>query len=132
MGVVVQSLNLSLMSPSPVSLAQITPTTFGDLRLANGHSAHRRRIASGSPPSGLQDWLSVFQVRRPVQYPHGIAEPVVQTRPVQEQLTSLKKPQLFRLAQVDMDLKSCAVANCAHHSCQSRLDWYHRTFVMLT
>ncbi|TNN32503.1 F-box/WD repeat-containing protein 7 [Liparis tanakae] len=38
-----------------------TPTTFGDLRLANGHSAQRRRVTSGPPPSGLQDWLHTFQ-----------------------------------------------------------------------
>ncbi|CAG5929442.1 F-box/WD repeat-containing protein 7-like isoform 2-T2 [Menidia menidia] len=46
---------------SPSSLAQATPTTFGDLRLANGHSAQRRRVTSGPPPSGLQDWLHTFQ-----------------------------------------------------------------------
>ncbi|XP_038123139.1 F-box/WD repeat-containing protein 7-like [Cyprinodon tularosa] len=46
---------------SPSSLAQATPTTFGDLRLANGHSAQRRRVNSGPPPSGLQDWLLTFQ-----------------------------------------------------------------------
>lgn len=72
MEVLVQTLNFSLISPSPLSLAQTTPTTFGDLRLANGHSAHRRRVASGSPPSGLQDWLNVFQVRRPVLFSHRI------------------------------------------------------------
>lgn len=47
---------------SPSSLVQATPTTFGDLRLANGHSAQRRRVTSGPPPSGLQDWLHTFQV----------------------------------------------------------------------
>lgn len=47
---------------SPSSLVQATPTTFGDLRLANGHSAQRRRVTSGPPPSGLQDWLHIFQV----------------------------------------------------------------------
>ncbi|XP_037615029.1 F-box/WD repeat-containing protein 7-like isoform X2 [Sebastes umbrosus] len=47
---------------SPASLVQATtPTTFGDLRLANGHSAQRRRVTSGPPPSGLQDWLHIFQ-----------------------------------------------------------------------
>ncbi|XP_068164433.1 F-box/WD repeat-containing protein 7-like isoform X2 [Antennarius striatus] len=46
---------------SPSNLVQATPTTFGDLRLANGHSAQRRRITSGPPPSGLQDWLLTFQ-----------------------------------------------------------------------
>ncbi|XP_068569270.1 F-box/WD repeat-containing protein 7-like isoform X1 [Cebidichthys violaceus] len=47
---------------SPASLVQsTTPTTFGDLRLANGHSAQRRRVTSGPPPSGLQDWLHTFQ-----------------------------------------------------------------------
>ncbi|KAM7366581.1 hypothetical protein PAMP_016013 [Pampus punctatissimus] len=46
---------------SPSSLVQATPTTFGDLRLANGHSAQRRRVTSGPPPSGLQDWLHIFQ-----------------------------------------------------------------------
>uniref|UniRef100_A0A673AGA8 F-box domain-containing protein n=1 Tax=Sphaeramia orbicularis TaxID=375764 RepID=A0A673AGA8_9TELE len=55
--------NLSHMFPlhSPSSLIQATPTTFGDLRLANGHSAQRRRVTSGPPPSGLQDWLHIFQ-----------------------------------------------------------------------
>ncbi|XP_014186986.2 F-box/WD repeat-containing protein 7, partial [Haplochromis burtoni] len=47
---------------SPSSLVQATPTTFGDLRLANGHSAQRRRVTSGPPPSGLQDWLHTFQM----------------------------------------------------------------------
>lgn len=51
---------LSFSSPS--SVVQATPTTFGDLRLANGHSAQRRRVTSGPPPSGLQDWLHIFQV----------------------------------------------------------------------
>ncbi|KAG7232691.1 hypothetical protein INR49_008211 [Caranx melampygus] len=46
---------------NPSSLVQATPTTFGDLRLANGHSAQRRRVTSGPPPSGLQDWLHTFQ-----------------------------------------------------------------------
>uniref|UniRef100_A0A8P4KBH0 F-box/WD repeat-containing protein 7 n=1 Tax=Dicentrarchus labrax TaxID=13489 RepID=A0A8P4KBH0_DICLA len=46
---------------SPSSLVPATPTTFGDLRLANGHSAQRRRVTSGPPPSGLQDWLHIFQ-----------------------------------------------------------------------
>uniref|UniRef100_A0A671TT70 F-box/WD repeat-containing protein 7 n=1 Tax=Sparus aurata TaxID=8175 RepID=A0A671TT70_SPAAU len=50
---------LSLSSPS--CLVQAPPTTFGDLRLANGHSAQRRRVTSGPPPSGLQDWLHIFQ-----------------------------------------------------------------------
>uniref|UniRef100_A0A3Q3WDN4 F-box domain-containing protein n=1 Tax=Mola mola TaxID=94237 RepID=A0A3Q3WDN4_MOLML len=36
--------NVSL--PSPSSLVQATPTTFGDLRLANGHSAQRRHVTS--------------------------------------------------------------------------------------
>lgn len=68
----VPTLCLSLSS-SPSSLLQATPTTFGDLRLANGHSAQRRRVTSGPPPSGLQDWLHTFQVgvepawRRPVR-----------------------------------------------------------------
>ncbi|XP_029027506.1 F-box/WD repeat-containing protein 7-like isoform X2 [Betta splendens] len=47
---------------SPSALVQATPTTFGDLRLANGHSAQRRRVTSGPPPSGLQDWLHTFQM----------------------------------------------------------------------
>ncbi|XP_063325725.1 F-box/WD repeat-containing protein 7-like isoform X1 [Pelmatolapia mariae] len=47
---------------SPSSLVQATPTTFGDLRLANGHSAQRRRVTSGPPPSGLQEWLHTFQM----------------------------------------------------------------------
>ncbi|XP_055757243.1 F-box/WD repeat-containing protein 7-like [Salvelinus fontinalis] len=46
------------LSPVPF---QTTPTTFGDLRAANGHSAQRRRVTSGPPPSGLQDWLHTFQ-----------------------------------------------------------------------
>ncbi|XP_022059183.2 F-box/WD repeat-containing protein 7-like isoform X1 [Acanthochromis polyacanthus] len=46
----------------PSSLVQATPTTFGDLRLANGHSAQRRRVTSGPPPTGLQDWLHTFQM----------------------------------------------------------------------
>ncbi|CAL9694345.1 unnamed protein product [Knipowitschia caucasica] len=46
---------------SPASLAPATPTTFGDLRVANGHSAQRRRVTSGPPPTGLQDWLRTFQ-----------------------------------------------------------------------
>ncbi|XP_033970193.1 F-box/WD repeat-containing protein 7-like [Trematomus bernacchii] len=51
-----------LSLPSPASLVQATtPTTFGDLRLANGLSAQRRRVTSGPPPSGLQDWLHIFQ-----------------------------------------------------------------------
>ncbi|XP_077399710.1 F-box/WD repeat-containing protein 7-like [Vanacampus margaritifer] len=40
---------------------QSAPTTFGELRLANGHSAQRRRVTSGPPPRGLQDWLHTFQ-----------------------------------------------------------------------
>lgn len=46
---------------SPSSLVQATPTTFGDLRVANGHSAQRRRVTSGPPPTGLQEWLHTFQ-----------------------------------------------------------------------
>ncbi|XP_010863387.1 F-box/WD repeat-containing protein 7 isoform X1 [Esox lucius] len=49
------------LSPSSLVPFQTTPTTFGDLRAANGHSAQRRRVTSGPPPSGLQDWLHVFQ-----------------------------------------------------------------------
>ncbi|XP_041724033.1 F-box/WD repeat-containing protein 7 isoform X2 [Coregonus clupeaformis] len=48
-------------SPSSLVPFQTTPTTFGDLRAANGHSAQRRRVTSGPPPSGLQDWLHTFQ-----------------------------------------------------------------------
>nr|XP_049597616.1 F-box/WD repeat-containing protein 7 [Syngnathus scovelli] len=40
---------------------QSPPTTFGELRLANGHSAQRRRVTSGPPPRGLQDWLHTLQ-----------------------------------------------------------------------
>ncbi|XP_030193534.1 F-box/WD repeat-containing protein 7 isoform X1 [Gadus morhua] len=47
--------------PSSLAPFQATPTTFGELRLANGHSAQRRRVTSGPPPSGLQDWLHIFQ-----------------------------------------------------------------------
>lgn len=39
-----------------------TPTTFGDLRAANGQGQQRRRITSVQPPSGLQEWLKMFQV----------------------------------------------------------------------
>lgn len=46
---------------SPASLVQATPTTFGELRVANGLSAQRRRVNSGPPPSGLQEWLHTFQ-----------------------------------------------------------------------
>ncbi|XP_045569704.1 F-box/WD repeat-containing protein 7 isoform X2 [Salmo salar] len=49
------------LSPSSLVPFQTTPTTFGDLRAANGHSAQRRRVTSGPPPSGLQDWLHTFQ-----------------------------------------------------------------------
>uniref|UniRef100_A0A673WHN0 F-box/WD repeat-containing protein 7-like n=1 Tax=Salmo trutta TaxID=8032 RepID=A0A673WHN0_SALTR len=49
------------LSPSSFVPFQTTPTTFGDLRAANGHSAQRRRVTSGPPPSGLQDWLHTFQ-----------------------------------------------------------------------
>ncbi|XP_062239962.1 F-box/WD repeat-containing protein 7-like isoform X1 [Platichthys flesus] len=48
-----------LRPPRPV---QVTPTTFCDLRLANGHSAQRRQVTSGPPPSGLQDWLHTFKM----------------------------------------------------------------------
>ncbi|CAL8378447.1 unnamed protein product [Boreogadus saida] len=47
--------------PSSLAPFQATATTFGELRLANGHSAQRRRVTSGPPPSGLQDWLHIFQ-----------------------------------------------------------------------
>ncbi|XP_055012093.1 F-box/WD repeat-containing protein 7-like [Boleophthalmus pectinirostris] len=46
---------------SPSSLAPATPTTFGELRVANGHSAQRRRVTSGPPPAGLAEWLRAFQ-----------------------------------------------------------------------
>lgn len=39
-----------------------TPTTFGDLRAANGQGQQRRRITSIQPPTGLQEWLKMFQV----------------------------------------------------------------------
>uniref|UniRef100_A0AAQ4NVT8 F-box/WD repeat-containing protein 7 n=1 Tax=Gasterosteus aculeatus aculeatus TaxID=481459 RepID=A0AAQ4NVT8_GASAC len=46
---------------SPATLVQSTaPPAFDDLRLAGGLSA-RRRVSSGPPPSGLQDWLRTFQ-----------------------------------------------------------------------
>nr|XP_046176463.1 F-box/WD repeat-containing protein 7-like isoform X2 [Oncorhynchus gorbuscha] len=51
----------SYLSPCSLVPFQTTPTTFGDLRAANGHSAQRRRVTSGPPPSGLQDWLHTFQ-----------------------------------------------------------------------
>ncbi|XP_039221508.1 F-box/WD repeat-containing protein 7 isoform X1 [Crotalus tigris] len=38
-----------------------TPTTFGDLRAANGQGQQRRRITSIQPPTGLQEWLKMFQ-----------------------------------------------------------------------
>lgn len=38
-----------------------TPTTFGDLRAANGQGQQRRRITSVQPPAGLQEWLKMFQ-----------------------------------------------------------------------
>ncbi|XP_036914287.1 F-box/WD repeat-containing protein 7 isoform X1 [Sturnira hondurensis] len=38
-----------------------TPTTFGDLRAANGQGQQRRRITSVQPPTGLQEWLKTFQ-----------------------------------------------------------------------
>ncbi|KAG9344055.1 hypothetical protein JZ751_012533, partial [Albula glossodonta] len=38
-----------------------TPTTFGDLRAANGQGQQRRRITSIQPPAGLQEWLRTFQ-----------------------------------------------------------------------
>ncbi|XP_059501278.1 F-box/WD repeat-containing protein 7 isoform X2 [Stegostoma tigrinum] len=38
-----------------------TPTTFGDLRAANGQGQQRRRITSVQPPPELQDWLKTFQ-----------------------------------------------------------------------
>uniref|UniRef100_A0A8C7J7P5 F-box/WD repeat-containing protein 7-like n=1 Tax=Oncorhynchus kisutch TaxID=8019 RepID=A0A8C7J7P5_ONCKI len=54
-------LSLYLYCGVTQSLTGTTPTTFGDLRAANGHSAQRRRVTSGPPPSGLQDWLHTFQ-----------------------------------------------------------------------
>uniref|UniRef100_A0A8C7IZ16 F-box/WD repeat-containing protein 7-like n=1 Tax=Oncorhynchus kisutch TaxID=8019 RepID=A0A8C7IZ16_ONCKI len=53
--------DISYCGPSSFVPFQTTPTTFGDLRAANGHSAQRRRVTSGPPPSGLQDWLHTFQ-----------------------------------------------------------------------
>ncbi|XP_064200656.1 F-box/WD repeat-containing protein 7 isoform X1 [Anguilla rostrata] len=49
--------------PSPTGLVPYpaTPTTFGDLRAANGQGQQRRRITSIQPPSGLQEWLRTFQ-----------------------------------------------------------------------
>nr|KAF6348480.1 F-box and WD repeat domain containing 7 [Myotis myotis] len=45
-----------------------TPTTFGDLRAANGQGQQRRRITSVQPPTGLQEWLKMFQVTCLTQY----------------------------------------------------------------
>ncbi|XP_078397494.1 F-box/WD repeat-containing protein 7 isoform X16 [Cetorhinus maximus] len=39
-----------------------TPTTFGDLRAANGQGQQRRRITTVQPPPELQDWLKTFQL----------------------------------------------------------------------
>ncbi|XP_051982323.1 F-box/WD repeat-containing protein 7 isoform X2 [Xyrauchen texanus] len=48
--------------PSPTRLPYpATPTTFGDLRAANGQGQQRRRITSIQPPTGLQEWLRTFQ-----------------------------------------------------------------------
>ncbi|KPP80228.1 F-box/WD repeat-containing protein 7-like [Scleropages formosus] len=49
--------------PSPTGLVPYpaTPTTFGDLRAANGQGQQRRRIPSIPPPTGLQEWLRTFQ-----------------------------------------------------------------------
>ncbi|XP_051993250.1 F-box/WD repeat-containing protein 7-like isoform X2 [Xyrauchen texanus] len=48
--------------PSPTGLLYpATPTTFGDLRAANGQGQQRRRITSIQPPTGLQEWLRTFQ-----------------------------------------------------------------------
>ncbi|XP_023683461.1 F-box/WD repeat-containing protein 7 isoform X1 [Paramormyrops kingsleyae] len=47
--------------PSPAGIYPATPTTFKDLRAANGQGQQRRRITSIPPPSGLQDWLRTFQ-----------------------------------------------------------------------
>ncbi|XP_066574563.1 F-box/WD repeat-containing protein 7 [Amia ocellicauda] len=49
--------------PSPTGLVPYpaTPTTFGDLRAANGQGHQRRRITSIQPPTGLQEWLRTFQ-----------------------------------------------------------------------
>ncbi|MCI4394851.1 hypothetical protein PGIGA_G00173680 [Pangasianodon gigas] len=49
--------------PSPTGLVPYpsTPTTFGDLRAANGQGQQRRRITSIQPPTGLQEWLRTFQ-----------------------------------------------------------------------
>ncbi|XP_076145368.1 F-box/WD repeat-containing protein 7-like isoform X3 [Alosa pseudoharengus] len=48
---------------SPVGLVpySATPTTFGDLRAANGQGHQRRRITLVPPPAGMQDWLRTFQ-----------------------------------------------------------------------
>lgn len=53
------------LSFSPTGLVPYpsTPTTFGDLRAANGQGQQRRRITSIQPPTGLQEWLRTFQVR---------------------------------------------------------------------
>lgn len=52
------------LSFSPTGLVPYpsTPTTFGDLRAANGQGQQRRRITSIQPPTGLQEWLRTFQV----------------------------------------------------------------------
>ena len=38
-----------------------TPTTFGDLRAANGQGQQLHGITSLQPPLGLQEWLKMFQ-----------------------------------------------------------------------
>ena len=38
-----------------------TPTTFGDLRAANGQGQQQHGITSLQPPLGLQEWLKMFQ-----------------------------------------------------------------------
>ncbi|KAG5845184.1 hypothetical protein ANANG_G00136140 [Anguilla anguilla] len=53
--------SLELFHPTGLVPYPATPTTFGDLRAANGQGQQRRRITSIQPPSGLQEWLRTFQ-----------------------------------------------------------------------
>lgn len=55
---------LYLCSTTGLVPCSATPTTFGDLRAANGQGQQRRRITSVQPPTGLQEWLKMFQVTR--------------------------------------------------------------------
>lgn len=58
-------IELDFFCPSTTGLVpcSATPTTFGDLRAANGQGQQRRRLTSIQPPTGLQEWLKMFQVK---------------------------------------------------------------------